>query len=102
MCPVQCKAVVSVNITEGDTSIYKPKKCLLFANKPDWRTTPTAVSFEDKKPEYSDCQHFISDCACGLHPNLIPEKDCEHCRFWNVKPWTETGDRTEINQGTSV
>ena len=27
----------------------------------------------------ANCRHHISDCACKVSPNLVPDEDCEHC-----------------------
>ena len=57
MCPVQCKAIISV--VEGkDMEIYKPKKCILFANKPDWRPCPTAVCSKETDTDISGLQEI--------------------------------------------
>ena len=75
-------------------AIYKKASNELFRGQLLKVENPSTDAQKDKsgsegqqteKPEYSDCQHWLSDCSCAIHPERIPENDCQYCVCWGVK-----------------
>jgi hypothetical protein len=38
------------------------------------------------------CKHFISDAACGITANLVPDEDCAHCPIPKLEKAIEKKD----------